>query len=201
MRVARGMLHLRETLPLLFDPGARDLFPPEVYSKNVTLKLPAPLPFKVSSLHGYNMAFTIARNGMQALHTDLNASLERMSVSPLAPSAARTPHPAPARQRQIRILLTLHGRPRLPPHNEATWHTSSLYEFSPYSGLIAHHEVETIRPLPGEGVTEWLRQSLFGFPARKPEVADEPAVYPRASHSGQECGGADGVVRSASREK
>lgn len=120
-----------------------------------------------------------------------------MSVSPIPPTSTGTAHaPPPARQRQIRILLTLHGRPRLPPHNEATWHTSSLYSFSPYSGLIAHHEVETIRPLPGEGVTEWLRQSLFGFAGRKPEVVDEPAVYPRASSSREECGGADGVVRT-----
>jgi hypothetical protein len=60
------------------------------------------------------------------------------------------------RQKQIRVLLTVTGKPRLPPHKEATWHTSSLYTFSPYSGLIASHEVETIRPLPGEGVGEWI---------------------------------------------
>ncbi len=46
------MLHLRETLPHLFDPrlSASELFPPDVYSKNVVLKLPAPLPIKVSEL-------------------------------------------------------------------------------------------------------------------------------------------------------
>ena len=43
------MIHLRETLPHLFDPqlAAADLFPADIYSRNVVLKLPAPLPLKV----------------------------------------------------------------------------------------------------------------------------------------------------------
>lgn len=67
MRVARGMLHLRETLPLLFDPGvsSRDLFPKDVYSRNVNLKLPHPLGLRLPGLHAYGLAFTIARNGLQ----------------------------------------------------------------------------------------------------------------------------------------
>lgn len=67
MRVARGMMHLRETLPLLFDPGvsSRDLFPKDVYSRNVNLKLPHPLGLRLPGLHAYGLAFTIARNGLQ----------------------------------------------------------------------------------------------------------------------------------------
>jgi hypothetical protein len=44
------MIHLRETLPHLFDPqlSAAELFPPDIYSRNVVLKLPAPFPIKVS---------------------------------------------------------------------------------------------------------------------------------------------------------
>lgn len=66
MRVAQGMLHIRETLPLLFDSGAnsRSLFPAEVYSRNVVLKLPPPLGLKLPGLHAYGLAFTIARNGL-----------------------------------------------------------------------------------------------------------------------------------------
>ena len=70
------------------------------------------------------------------------------------------------RQKQIRVLLSIHGMPRLPPHNEAMWHTSSLYTFSPYSGLIQSHEVEAIRPLPGEGVVEWLTSRMLGWTSR-----------------------------------
>jgi hypothetical protein len=66
MRVARAMLHLRESLPLLFtDTTSKDLFPDDIYSKNVVLRLQHPFPLKVSSLHGYTVAFNIARNGMQ----------------------------------------------------------------------------------------------------------------------------------------
>ncbi|WVQ94503.1 hypothetical protein IAU59_001582 [Kwoniella sp. CBS 9459] len=188
IRVARAMLHLRDTLPMFFDAEMRssDMFPPDIYSRNVVLKLPAPLPLKISSLSGYSMAFSLARSGMHALHTDLRTDLERMTFSP-SPSGAATAKvdpaaasmlsrkPVPAhRQKQIRIQVAVYGRPRLPPHHEAKWHTSSLYTFSPYSGLITSHDVETIRPLPGEGVAEWLMSRLLGWTSR--QGANEGAV-------------------------
>ena len=42
-----------------------------------------------------------------------------------------------------------------------SWQTSSLYTFSPVSGLITEHLVETIRPLPGESVGAWLSARLW----------------------------------------
>jgi hypothetical protein len=44
------MIHLRDTLPLILQSGqsSAELFPPDVYSSNVILKLPAPLPIRVS---------------------------------------------------------------------------------------------------------------------------------------------------------
>ena len=46
----RAMLHLRDTLPQLLESGhpSSELFPPDIYSSNVILKLPAPLPIRVS---------------------------------------------------------------------------------------------------------------------------------------------------------
>jgi hypothetical protein len=66
VRVARGMMHLREALPQLFSAvPARTIFPPDVYSRDVVLRLPHPLPLRIGGLHAYGVAFTIARNGMQ----------------------------------------------------------------------------------------------------------------------------------------
>lgn len=65
IRVARGMLHLQETLPRLFDDDTSVLFPSDIYSHAMVLKLPHPFPLKIGSLQGYKMAFGIARNGMQ----------------------------------------------------------------------------------------------------------------------------------------
>ena len=44
------MLHLRDTLPLILQSGqsSAELFPPDIYSSNVILKLPAPLLIRVS---------------------------------------------------------------------------------------------------------------------------------------------------------
>ncbi|OCF74863.1 hypothetical protein I204_03706 [Kwoniella mangroviensis CBS 8886] len=179
MRVARAMLHLQETLPLFFDPemNSTNMFPRNIFSKHMVLTLPAPLPLKISSLSGYSMAFSLTRSGMHALQTDLRSDLERMSFSP-SPSdvvqsdsksaslLAKKPVPS-HRQKQIRVQVAVYGTLRLPPHKEAKWHTSSLYTFSPYSGLVTSHEVETIRPLPGEGVAEWLMSRLLGWTSRQ----------------------------------
>ncbi|WVW80022.1 hypothetical protein I302_101995 [Kwoniella bestiolae CBS 10118] len=179
MRVARAMLHLQETLPQFFDPdmNSSKMFPQNVFSKHMVLKLPAPLPLKISSLSGYSMAFTLTRSGMHALHTDLRSDLERMSFSPSPSDLAKSDpksalllsqKPVPShRQKQIRVQVAVYGTLRLPPHKEAKWHTSSLYTFSPYSGLITSHEVETIRPLPGEGVAEWLMSRLLGWTSKQ----------------------------------
>ncbi|WVQ64791.1 uncharacterized protein L199_002960 [Kwoniella botswanensis] len=179
MRVARAMLHLQETLPLFFDPemNSTNMFPQNIFSKHMVLKLPAPLPLKISSLSGYSMAFSLTRSGMHALHTDLRSDLERMSFSPSPSDLAQSDpksalllakKPVPAhRQKQIRVQVAVYGTLRLPPHKEAKWHTSSLYTFSPFSGLITSHEVETIRPLPGEGVAEWLMSRLLGWTSRQ----------------------------------
>lgn len=66
MRVAQGMMHLRDTLPLLFtEASSKELFPNDIYSKHIVLRMPVPFPLKVSSLQAYAMVFNIARNGMQ----------------------------------------------------------------------------------------------------------------------------------------
>ncbi|KAL0252406.1 hypothetical protein I308_101797 [Cryptococcus tetragattii IND107] len=178
MRVARAMIHLQETLPHFFNAEmtAATMLPPDIYSQNMVLKLPAPLPLKISSLSGYSMAFSLTRNGMQALHTGLRSELERMTFSPSSQDMRQEFRKAAVlhaekgypshRMKQIRVLVSVYGTLRLPPHKEAKWHTSSLYTFSPTSGLIVSHEVETIRPLPGEGVAEWMMSRLLGWTSR-----------------------------------
>ncbi|TXT06742.1 uncharacterized protein COLE_06073 [Cutaneotrichosporon oleaginosum] len=167
------MLHLRETLPRLFDASlaSDDLFPREVFSPHVVLKLPAPFPIRISGLTAYRMAFATGRSGLHALHTDLATTLQRMTFSPPTPphSLSDSFKDTPAqRHKQIRVQLALHGHPRLPPHHRAEWTTSNLYTFNPYSGLIASHEVEAIRPLPGEGVAEWVMGRVLGWTRRAP---------------------------------
>jgi hypothetical protein len=47
--IGSGILHLRATLPHIFDSNPpTNLFPPTIYSNSVSLSLPAPLPLKVS---------------------------------------------------------------------------------------------------------------------------------------------------------
>ena len=56
--IGSGILHLRATLPHIFDSNPpTNLFPPTIYSNSVSLSLPAPLPLKVSrNVHCRNKA-------------------------------------------------------------------------------------------------------------------------------------------------
>lgn len=164
-----------------------------------------------------------------AFHTELQASLDRLTFSP-SPAAANAPaasfftrRVSAHRHKQIRVLLDISGMPRLPPHHvsapsatwlscheyrivghekavyilgadwqETQWHTSSVYTFSPYSGLISSHEVETIRPLPGEGVADWLMSRLLGWTGRHGQwegggmpVPSRAVVVPRHKYTKQ----------------
>ncbi|KAJ9109208.1 hypothetical protein QFC21_000537 [Naganishia friedmannii] len=188
LRVGSGLLHLRATLPYIFNPPEdAPLFPPSVYSNHVCLRLPAPLPVKLSSLHLYQFMFAMARHGMHVMHTDVYASLDKVTVSPNVnarmatkdlvkrlPNADRK-----RRNRQVRVELSVNGTPRLTPDHPTSWKTSSLYTFSPLSGLIIEHEVETIRPLPGEGVAEWLSHRLWGFRANTGEELNPIPAHAR----------------------
>lgn len=100
-----------------------------------------------------------------ALHTELSSTPTRLTFSAQTLHKTTPQKPLktpPHRQKQLRVLLTVHGLPRLHGLHPkpAEWHTSSLYTFNPYSGLIGVHEVEAIRPLPGEGVAEWVLARL-----------------------------------------
>lgn len=50
--LARAMIHLQETLPHFFNAEmtAATMLPPDIYSQNMVLKLPAPLPLKVCTV-------------------------------------------------------------------------------------------------------------------------------------------------------
>lgn len=144
-----------------------------------------------------------------ALHTDLYTNLDRMTFSPAPKDLVTSQTTAmllsrrgiPShRQKQIRVLVSVHARQRLLPNHvsqqpgsaarrqttdrsipqEAVWKTSSLYTLSPVSGLISKHEVESIRPLPGEGVAEWLKNKLLGW-TKQGDVQHEQGIpCPRA---------------------
>jgi hypothetical protein len=61
------------------------------------------------------------------------------------------------------------------------WKTSSLYTLSPLTGRIISHEVESIRPLPGEGVAEWLKTRLLGWTSAQKDHENLPNIpCPRA---------------------
>lgn len=55
--LARAMIHLQETLPHFFNAEmtAATMLPPDIYSQNMLLKLPAPLPLKVRTVECFHL--------------------------------------------------------------------------------------------------------------------------------------------------
>lgn len=117
----------------------------------------SPIPStQITSLPLYSLTWNLTRTGMQALHSNLEAQIERFTVSaaPRFPSTATMDSSSglstsagttAARQRQVRVQLRVTGTPRLPgplmQKDKACWQTSNLFTFSPVSGLIIEHKV------------------------------------------------------------
>ncbi|KAF6752920.1 hypothetical protein DFP72DRAFT_1070097 [Ephemerocybe angulata] len=174
-----------------------------IYSPNIRLQytppvaLPAPFPktFKLEGINLYLASSSIVRHSMNALFHDLSVTLVKVSVhneppppsdgsasssqSSPPPSGPRDPSKrSPRKLNREKYLLVrqlVNGINRV-SGKEAEWEVESMYTFSPLSGLIMKHTVNSIRPAPHLAVYDLLKGSLgqvfgFGEPAgRKPGV-------------------------------
>ncbi|KAF5340385.1 hypothetical protein D9611_007760 [Ephemerocybe angulata] len=173
-----------------------------IYSPNIRLQytppvaLPAPFPktFKLEGINLYLASSSIVRHSMNALFHDLSVTLVKVSVhneppppsdgsasssqSSPPPSGSRDSKRSPRKLNREKYLLVrqlVNGINRV-SGKEAEWEVESMYTFSPLSGLIMKHTVNSIRPAPHLAVYDLLKGSLgqvfgFGEPAgRKPGV-------------------------------
>ncbi|KAL7412436.1 hypothetical protein BDY24DRAFT_416224 [Mrakia frigida] len=94
--------------------------------------------------------------------------------------------------RKVRLRVKVGGKLRLPSLEggllgggegiEREWTISNLYTFSPLTALITHHQVETIHPAPGEGLSGWVTSWRGGGGGKRAAAA--------ATAEGQGCASA-----------
>jgi len=105
---------------------------------------------------------------MNAIYSDLTVNITNMVVNtpkgPLLPPELDN-HGYSSKKRRlnreksIRIRQVVNGIARV-SGNPAEWETESTYTFSPVTGLIHEHVVNSIHPAPHQAVYDSLRLSL-----------------------------------------
>ncbi|KAG9009789.1 hypothetical protein FRB90_008139 [Tulasnella sp. 427] len=88
------------------------------------------------------------RTSLMTLYSNCNVTIVRRNVKSHS-----------KRERQLQLSMLVGGHSRL-TGSAAEWDVKCTYSFSPLSGLIYLHEVESIDPAPGLHVLDALRLSL-----------------------------------------
>lgn len=144
-----------------------------IYSPRIRLTytppapLPAPFPktLTLEGLHLYIASSIFVRHTLNALYTDLAVTLRRVRVHGSQESGALPPGVPPAarpkqegrraRDKKIAIGLTVNGVGRV-SGVPAEWQVNCTYAFSPHTGHIIHHNVDSIEPAPHHALFEAL---------------------------------------------
>ncbi|KDQ10725.1 hypothetical protein BOTBODRAFT_163600 [Botryobasidium botryosum FD-172 SS1] len=163
LRIGRAIFVLQRTLPDFFTTGlvmTSAVAPGEpgepIYSKAIRLtymppvRLPAPFPqtLHIEGLSLYQASAVVLRTSLTTLYSDCHVELTRTNVV----SSGR-------RERKAQIALCMVGQNRV-SGARAEWNVDATYTFSPLSGLVYRHEIESIRPAPHIAFYDMMRASL-----------------------------------------
>ncbi|KAG8935581.1 hypothetical protein FRC02_007509 [Tulasnella sp. 418] len=174
LRVGRAIFLLQSTLPDFFSTGlvtsshsSRTRNPTStehdnngddeiIYSKNIRLSYtppirlpPLPATFHIEGLALYQASAAVLRTSLMTLYS--NCTVDIVHTSVVSPAK---------RERQLKLGITIQGRSRL-TGSTAEWDVRTTYSFSPLSGLILHHEIQSIDPAPHSRVYDAFRLSLM----------------------------------------
>ncbi|KAI0325553.1 hypothetical protein GY45DRAFT_1330096 [Cubamyces sp. BRFM 1775] len=156
-----------------------------IYSPNIRLVYRPPTPFpppfprtlQIEGLPLYLTSSVILRHTLNALYTDLRVELQRvrvhgprssstsgLSTGTSGPSEDRPSSEQQAKTRSIRekslfVGLVVHGINRV-SKAEGGWEVNATYTFSPNTGLIHLHNIDSIHPAPHQAFFDALQAVL-----------------------------------------
>ncbi|KAG1830431.1 hypothetical protein EV424DRAFT_1315438 [Suillus variegatus] len=193
IRTGRAIYILQQTLPDFFDVGlvssidptktpalidskesdlleVQNIYSPKVrlmYTPPVALPSPFPRTLGLEGLPLYLASSVFIRHTMKTLYSDLRVELHKVAVqgSPHLEGAAAGTHSNHQRDKSLFIGLDVYGTTRV-SGGVGRWQIDSTYSFSPISGLIQTHTIDSIHPAPHQAAYDALRVSLssvFGF--------------------------------------
>ncbi|KEP50958.1 hypothetical protein V565_070400 [Rhizoctonia solani 123E] len=173
IRVGRAISILTATLPDFFKLGLVTRFdaststspfafveavhpsPDLIYARNIRFRYAPPgdegvFPrvLQIEGLPLYFASAAVVRTSLNALYSDMHVSLNSVEVLTHG-----------AREREIKIGFIVGGSSRV-GGGKAEWDILGTYRFSPTSGLINQHDVNSIHPAPHSTVYNAFQRSL-----------------------------------------
>ncbi|GLB41188.1 hypothetical protein LshimejAT787_0904030 [Lyophyllum shimeji] len=162
------------------DEDNETIYSPKVrlsYTPPVALPPPFPATLHIEGLPLYLASSVFIRHTLNALYSDLNVELRKVIVkTPRSKESVsgevtfeepKAPLQEVRRERDKRLLVgfCVTGKSRV-SGARGQWEVNSTYSFSPNTGLIDRHVIDSIYPPPHQAVYDSLRMSLgkvFGF--------------------------------------
>ncbi|OSD07683.1 hypothetical protein PYCCODRAFT_1429912 [Trametes coccinea BRFM310] len=184
-----GLVSSVDTSPAISRPSVALTSPDDddtsIYSPNIRLVYRPPTPFPppfprtlhVEGLSLYLASSAILRHTLNALYTDLYVELQRVRVhgprsSSTSGLSADRPDPddpvdgprqqgktRSIREKSLFIGLTVRGINRV-SKAESSWAVNQTYTFSPVTGLIHLHNIDSIHPAPHQAFFDALQAAL-----------------------------------------
>lgn len=193
VRTGRAIYVLQQTLPEFFRIGLVSNVDPtrgpdlvynvpseqteieNIYSPKIRLTytppvaLPSPFP-RILSIEGlplYLASSVFMKHTMKTLYSDLRVDLRKVVVQspPRTLKGNEVGHSRSTREKNLFIGLTVLGTARV-SGGLGEWQIDSTYSFSPLTGLINLHTINSIQPAPHQAAYDALRASfsnVFGL--------------------------------------
>ncbi|KIY66404.1 hypothetical protein CYLTODRAFT_423437 [Cylindrobasidium torrendii FP15055 ss-10] len=150
-----------KTDPLKSHPDLEPVYSPHIrLSYTPPTQLPAPFPktLSVEGLPLYLASSAIVRHTLHALYSDLRLVLDKFAVEPAGAPATSSLN----RERKLAVAYSVFGSARV-SGSASQWTVHSTYIFSPITGLILEHRVNSILPAPHFTAYDGLREGLSTF--------------------------------------
>ncbi|KAJ7231291.1 hypothetical protein B0H12DRAFT_970308, partial [Mycena haematopus] len=175
-RKTNGFVPLANANPLDYhappDEDVDSIYSPNIrlsYTPPVPLSAPFPKTLNIEGMLLYNGSSVFVRHTLNALYSDLKVVLNKVVVQtpPLVGDAElQLKTRRKSREKSLFVGLTATGIARV---SGATgeWEVNSTYTFSPLTGLIHIHTINSIHPAPHQAVYDALRASLGNVFASK----------------------------------
>ncbi|KAF8443683.1 hypothetical protein L210DRAFT_3089659 [Boletus edulis BED1] len=157
--------HIDPTRPDIVDVAVSDesIYSPVIrltYTPPVALPPPFPRTLSLEGLALYMASSVFIRHTMKTLYSDLRVEMRKLAVH--TPSITAPPTdvtPSRRREKSLFVGLTVHGTTRV-SGGTGEWQIDSTYGFSPASGLINLHTIDSIQPAPHQAAYDALKASL-----------------------------------------
>lgn len=138
-----------------------------MYTPPVALPSPFPRTLSIEGLPLYMASSVFIRHTMKTLYSDLRVDLRKLVVQTPPPHSPNTPNPQSeavesahrTREKSLFLGFTVLGTARV-SGGLGEWQVDSTYSFSPVTGLINMHVINSIQPAPHQAAYDALRTSL-----------------------------------------